>query len=113
MGVQRSDWSFGGGDDLWGNAGKILKEAKLRTDRKIDEVMGLVLRTGVILAAAIVLIGGVVYLTRHPGTVRDYRVFEGEPVEYRSVAAIAHEALELRARGLIQLGLLVLIATPI
>ena len=85
----------------------------VRTDQKIDEVMGLVLRTGVILAAVIVLMGGLVYLTRHPGTVRDYHVFQGEPPEYKSVSGIAHEAMELRGRGLIQLGLLVLIATPI
>ena len=90
-----------------------MKAATLRTDQKIDEVMGLVLRTGVILAAAIVLTGGIVYLTRHPGTVRDYHVFQGEAAEYKSVSAIAHEAMELRGRGLIQLGLLVLIATPI
>jgi uncharacterized membrane protein len=90
-----------------------MKAATLRTDQKIDEVMGLVLRTGVILAAAIVLTGGIVYLTQHPGTVRDYHVFHGEPAEYKSVSAIADEAMELRGRALIQMGLLVLIATPI
>src|SRR5262249_51688196 len=88
-------------------------QTTLRTDQKIDEVMGLVLRTGVILAAVIVLVGGVVYLTRHPGAVPDYHVFQGELVEYKSASAIAHEAAALRGRGLIQLGLLVLIATPI
>jgi uncharacterized membrane protein len=85
----------------------------LRTDQKIDQVMGLVLRTGVILAAVIVLAGGIVYLTRHPGAVRDYHVFQGEPAEYKGLGAIAHEAAALKGRGLIQLGLLVLIATPI
>lgn|SRR5262249_48600344 len=88
-------------------------QTTLRTDQKIDEVMGLVLRTGVILAAAIVLFGGIVFLARHPGAVRDYRVFQGEPTEYKAVAAIAHEAVALRGRGLIQFGLLVLIGTPI
>src|SRR5947207_7307874 len=75
--------------------------------------MGLVLRTGVILAAVIVLAGGIVYLTRHPGLVRDYHAFQGEPREYKRVSAIAQEAAALKGRGLIQLGLLVLIATPI
>ena len=85
----------------------------LRTDQRMDEIMGIVLRTGVILAAAIVLLGGVLYLTRHPGPVRDYRVFQGEPAEFKTVSGILREAAALRGRGLIQLGLLVLIATPI
>jgi uncharacterized membrane protein len=87
--------------------------AGLRTDQKMDEIMGLLLRTGVIFAAAIVLVGGVVYLTRHPGPVRDYRVFQGEPAEFKTVSGIVHEAAAFRGRGLVQLGLLVLIATPI
>jgi uncharacterized membrane protein len=85
----------------------------LRTDQKIDEVMGLVLRTGVILAAALVLVGGALYLMRHPGPVRDYRVFVGEPDAYRRIVGIAQDAAALHGRGFIQLGLLVLIATPI
>jgi uncharacterized membrane protein len=88
-------------------------EGLVRTDQKIDEVMGLVLRTGVILAALIVFAGGTVYLTRHPGAVRDYRVFQGEPAEYKEVPAIGRDAAALHGRGLIQFGLLVLIATPI
>jgi uncharacterized membrane protein len=87
--------------------------ATLRTDQKIDDIMGIVLRTGVILAAAIVIIGGGLYLTRHPGPARDYRVFAGEPEAYRSVSGIAQDAAAFHGRGFIQLGLLVLIATPI
>lgn len=87
--------------------------ATLRTDQKIDEIMGVVLRTGVILAAAIVLVGGGLYLTRHPGAARDYRVFAGEPDTYRMASGIARDAVALHGRGFIQLGLLVLIATPI
>jgi uncharacterized membrane protein len=85
----------------------------LRTDQRMDEVMGVLLRTGVILAATIVLVGGVLYLTRHPGPVRDYKVFQGEPLEFTSISGIVRDAAALRGRGLIQLGLLVLIATPV
>jgi len=84
-----------------------------RSDQRMDEIMGGLLRTGVVLAAAIVLVGGVVYLTRHRVPVTDYRVFQGEPGDLRSVSGIFHEALEFHGRGLIQLGLLVLIATPV
>jgi uncharacterized membrane protein len=37
----------------------------------------------------------------------------GEPVDLRSVSGIVRDALALRERGLIQLGLLLLIATPV
>ena len=84
-----------------------------RTDQRIDEIMGMVLRTGVVLAALVVLAGGVVYLSRHQVPLTNYRVFQGEPVELRSVSGIVQEALAFRGRGLIQLGLLILIATPI
>lgn len=83
-----------------------------RTDQRIDELMGLLLRSGVILAASIVLVGGVIYLARHPRP-SDYRVFQGEPESLRTVSGILSEAMAFHGRGLIQLGLLVLIATPI
>ena len=83
-----------------------------RTDQRIDELMGLLLRSGVILAACIVLLGGVIYLARHPRP-SDYRVFQGEPENLRTISGIFSEAMAFHGRGLIQLGLLVLIATPI
>src|SRR5712664_651959 len=84
-----------------------------QTEQRMDEIMGRLLRTGVILAAAFVLAGGVVFLVRHPEPVINYRVFQGEPEELRTVSGIFHEALALHGRGLIQFGLLILIATPI
>jgi len=45
--------------------------------------------------------------------VTNYRVFAGEPVELRTISGIFYEAWALHGRGLIQLGLLVLIATPV
>jgi uncharacterized membrane protein len=82
-------------------------------EKRMDEIMGRLLRTGVILAAAFVFAGGVVYVVRHPEPVTDYRVFQGEPEELRTVPGIIHEAMALHGRGLIQFGLLILIATPI
>lgn len=82
------------------------------TDQRIDELMGLLLRSGVILAACIVLVGGVIYLARHPRP-SDYRVFQGEPENLRTISGIFSEAMVFHGRGLIQLGLLALIATPI
>jgi uncharacterized membrane protein len=76
-------------------------------------VLGKVLRSGVLLAAAIVLAGGVIYVARRGSSTADFAVFRSEPVEFRSVQGIIAEATAGSGRGLIQLGLLVLIATPI
>ena len=83
------------------------------TDKRMDEIIGRLLQAGVILSALFVLAGGAVYVARHPEPVTDYRVFQGEPEQLRTVSGIVHEAVALHGRGLIQLGLLILIATPI
>ena len=79
----------------------------------MDQIMAVLLRSGVLLAASLVFIGGVVYLSRHDLPVINYRVFQGEPPELRTVGGILREAGKFRGRGLIQLGLLILIATPV
>ena len=92
--------------------GKSMNGESARTDQRMDELMGLLLRSGVLLAACIVLVGGVIYLARHPSP-SDYHVFQGEPENLRTISGIFGEAIAGHGRGLIQLGLLVLIATPI
>ncbi|HZV59972.1 MAG TPA: DUF1634 domain-containing protein [Candidatus Eremiobacteraceae bacterium] len=85
----------------------------LRQDQRMDQIMAVLLRSGVLLAASLVFIGGIVYLSRHDLPATDYRVFQGEPQELRTVGGILREATKFHGRGLIQLGLLVLIATPV
>jgi len=85
----------------------------LRQDQRIDQIMAILLRSGVLLAASVVFIGGVVYLSRHDLPTLNYRVFQGEPQELRTVSGILREAGKFHGRGLIQLGLLILIATPV
>jgi len=85
----------------------------LRQDQRIDQIMAILLRSGVLLAASLVFIGGVVYLSRHDLPTINYGVFQGEPQELRTVSGILREAGKFHGRGLIQLGLLILIATPV
>ena len=82
-------------------------------EKRMDAVMGRLLQTGVMVAAALVLTGGALYLWRHAAPTTDYRHFSGEPEAYRTLRGIWAEALAGHGRGLIQLGLLVLIATPV
>ena len=83
------------------------------TARQFDILLGTVLRTGVLISAAVVAWGGVVYLSDRVVSAPDYHVFRGEPADLRSVSGIILDAKALDGRGLIQLGVLVLIATPI
>ena len=83
------------------------------TDRRMDAVIGNLLRFGVLVSALDVLFGGVLYLLRNGHSPADYRVFRGEPSELRSVGGILRDAVALNGRGVIQLGLLLLIATPV
>src|ERR1700726_831281 len=85
----------------------------LRQDQRMDQIMAVLLRRGALLAASLVFIGGVVYLSPHDVPSINYRVFQGEPQELRTVGGILREAGKFHGRGLIQLGLLVLIATPV
>ena len=82
-------------------------------DQKVENIIGNVLRYGVLLAAAIVSFGGIVFLVRHGHEPVPYHVFRGEPAEFRRIPGIIKSAVSFRARGIIQLGLLLLIATPI
>ena len=82
-------------------------------DRKIEQWLGNLLRAGVLLAGFVVFCGGCLYLVRHGSAPADYQIFRGEPSNYRTVTGIIREALALRGRGIIQFGLLLLIATPI
>jgi len=83
------------------------------TDQKVEIIIANLLRAGVTLAAAMVLVGGVGFLVRHGFEPANYRVFAGEPSDLRNWKGIVRVALAFRGRGIIQLGLLMLIATPV
>lgn len=82
-------------------------------DRRIEIILGNLLRAGVLFSAAVVLCGACIYLFRHAHEPADYRVFRGEPSEFRTIPGVIQSVINGRGRGLIQLGLLLLIATPI
>ena len=72
--------------------------ARVLGDEQVEQALGNLLRTGVVLAALVVLAGGVLYLARHGGEPADRRTFQGEPAELRSPAGIVSEALALHER---------------
>ena len=83
------------------------------SDENIERMVSVVLRTGVLASALVVLAGGIYYLVRHGAEIADYHTFRGQPSVDRSIGQIIHGAIDLRARSIIQAGILLLIATPI
>jgi len=88
------------------------KARRVWSDQRVEAIVGNLLRLGVCLAAGVVLLGGVHYLLHHGSAAPDYHVFRGEPAYLRGLGGIWRDARGLHSRGVIQLGLLLLIATP-
>lgn len=82
-------------------------------DRRLELIIGKLLRTGVLVAAAVVLAGAAVYLLQHHGERVSFHAFVTEPADLRTLSGITQSAARLQGEGLIQFGLLLLIATPV
>jgi len=83
------------------------------TDATLERMVSVILRTGTLLSGAVVLAGGVYYLVHHGAEPASYHVFEAQPAVDRMIPRIVAAVFTLRARSIIQLGILLLIATPI
>jgi uncharacterized membrane protein len=84
------------------------------TDQQLDESIAGMLRFGVALAAFIVLAGaGALLLHQGSAAAPDFARFHAGGPELRTLRGIAGGVKQLRARSIIQLGLVVLIATPV
>ena len=82
-------------------------------DEKLEQVLANLLLAGVVTSAAMVLVGGILYLVRQGAAAPPYHVFSGEPSDLRHLSGIVGDARALESRGLIQLGLVLLVATPV
>jgi uncharacterized membrane protein len=82
-------------------------------DKTLEVLVGKLLRAGVLTSALVVAAGGALYLVQHHGDAVNYEVFHSESADLRSVRGITNLALHLDSEGIIQLGLLLLIATPV
>src|SRR3989475_13104055 len=83
------------------------------TEYQVEQFIGILLRGGILIAAVVVLLGGILYLVRQGVAWPFYGSFQGEPENLRSIPGILADAWALRGRGIIQLGLLLLIAIPV
>jgi len=82
-------------------------------DRRLETIIGRLLQAGVLLAAAVVTIGAVAYLAQHHADRVDYRHFVAGGPDTSTLDGIVRSAAHFKSLGIIQFGLLLLIATPV
>jgi len=82
-------------------------------DSALDAKIGILLQVGVYCSAAVILLGGVLYLIGHGSDKPDYSVFHGVPDRLNTLSGIAAGAMHGQALALMQFGMLMLIATPV
>lgn len=93
---------------------KKLISKKFLADNDIEQLIGLQLRFGVITATLIVLIGGLFYLHQFGGLhIPPYQNFIGTKGGFTTVGQVSTGLAGFNAKSVIQLGVLVLMATPI
>jgi uncharacterized membrane protein len=82
-------------------------------DQKIERIIGVLLRVGVSMSAALVFVAGIAYLWQNHGVRVSYQQFRGEAAALTSMGGVLRGAASLDALALMQLGLLILIVTPV
>jgi len=83
------------------------------TDQRLEVAISVLLRTGVTISAAVVLLGGVCYLSKHGHEQPAYQTFQGTPEQLRSFTGVIHAAGPSNCSAIIQVGLLLLVLTPV
>ena len=83
------------------------------TDERVENILGNLLRIGVVVSGLVVLAGGIFYLLKSNLRWPGYHIFQGEPADLRNIFGIIKETVVFRPRAIIQFGLLILIATPV
>jgi uncharacterized membrane protein len=82
-------------------------------DERMEQAMGVLLRFGVVMASTVVLAGVAFYLQDNWRQTADYRRFIAHPVSLDHRAALVAGIRHGEAAAIIQVGILLLIATPV
>jgi uncharacterized membrane protein len=89
------------------------KLTKSANEKQLEYLLSNLLMYGVLIASSIVLFGGILYLIHHGSEPAEYQIFIGTPSEFHSPIGVVNAVFAGSRRGIIQLGLLILIAIPI
>lgn len=83
------------------------------SDHEVEQMIGRLLQVGVLVAATMVLIGGVMLLVQHGSRPVEFATFSTAASPLQGLAGIFRGALALDSMAIVQLGLVLLIATPV
>jgi uncharacterized membrane protein len=82
-------------------------------DTDMQLLLGQVLRAGTVISICVVFFGGIIYLARHGQSIANYKQFKGIPDFVSNAKGLFNGAITFRGQAIIQLGIILLIATPI
>ncbi len=79
----------------------------------MQAIIGWILRTGVIVSVSFVFAGGIIYLYRHGHSKTAFDSFHKIPEFISTTEGVLQGVLNGRGQAIIQLGIIILIATPV
>jgi uncharacterized membrane protein len=79
----------------------------------VEQVVGRLLQAGVVIASIVVVLGATLLLAHHGAEATAFSVFRGGSSHLRSVSATFIGAIHGDPSAIVQLGLVLLIATPV
>jgi uncharacterized membrane protein len=83
------------------------------SDHEVEQLIGRMLQLGVLVAAIVAIVGGFLVLTQHGSSSPATSHFHGEPAYLTSLGGIARGVIAMRSESIVQLGIVLLIATPV
>jgi uncharacterized membrane protein len=90
------------------------------TDTKLERIISVTLRSGVLAASTVGILGGALFLTMHGTQPVSFHVFKGTQSPYASPDKVIRRALEFHSGdqqshelAIVQLGIMMLLLTPI
>ena len=90
-----------------------MSETARLSEHDIEQLIGRLLQAGVLLAAAVTLIGGALFIAQHRSSAAAFSIFQGRSGNLTSIVGILRGVRAGQSDAIVQLGILLLIATPI
>ena len=82
------------------------------SDHAVEQVIGRLLQIGVFTAAAVAIVGAILVLIQHGSAAPAFADFRAAPAHLTSIGGILRGVREMRSESIVQLGIVLLIMTP-
>jgi uncharacterized membrane protein len=92
---------------------KNLSESTENIDKGTEFIIGNLLRVGVTFAGSVMLLGAILFLIRHGSEFPKVHSFRFDSFNITDPNIVIKELFEMKSIAIMQLGILILIATPV